>query len=226
MRHTTICNIRFADSKPIFTGYITITEFSAETKKSTKANCGQWRSNITTAPGNTRRTQKVFPTINNLFIKKKAQEAKFSNGFRWVRYRWAHKYGYFVKRPSKHRFMQNSITGSTHKFKWRTSTWVPTYCCQWIIRSTYCNCRELQLNAFRWYYIQRKIYSLDKHYKSYDRSFNPTTQQYNTRYASENPKVSFLFNAIEKWRSEILKCLHILSPLEAILQPAKRTSFW
>ena len=34
--------------------------------------------------------------------------------------------------------------------------------------------------------------------KPFDRSLIPTTQQYHTRYASRNPKLSVLFNAIEK----------------------------
>ena len=44
----------------------------------------------------------------------------------------------------------------------------------------------------------REFHSYDKTHKPFDRSLIPTTQQYHTRYASRNPELSLLFNAIEK----------------------------
>ena len=59
---------------------------------------------------------------------------------------------------------------------------------------------ELQFEVgdftFREIYIHNHSY--DKSHKPFDWSLIPTTQQYHTRYASRNPELSLLFNAIEK----------------------------
>ena len=104
----------------------------------------------------------------------------------------------------KAEFWQNSITGSTYNINWKPTTWVPNYGRQWTVRSTYCNSRTAIRS--RWHYIQGKVYSHDKPHKPFDRSLVPTTQQYHTWYASRNLEFSLLFNAIEKWRSDIPKC--------------------
>ena len=75
-------------------------------------------------------------------------------------------------------------------------TWVLVYHCQWTIRSTYCN--STLASRSRWLYLQIKTQSQDKPFKPFDWSSIPTTQHYNTRYASGNPKFSRRHNAIEK----------------------------
>ena len=88
--------------------------------------------------------------------------------------------------------------------KWRPSTWVPNYGCQWTVRSTYCN-SGIAIRS-RWHSVQGKIHSHENFYKPFDRSLIPTTQKYHTRYASGKLELSLLFNAIEKRRSDIPKC--------------------
>ena len=180
------------DSKATFTWYISLTKLSVDSTHPTKTKGSHWLPKITTAPGNTRWTHKVSPAIKKFAIKKSAK-CKILKWFHGVKNRWADRYEYSVKSHSGSRLTHNSITGSIYNIKRRPSNWVPTYVCEWTVRSTYCNSG----NAIRsrWHYVQRKIHSHDKPYKLFDRSLIPTTQQYNTRYASRDLEFSLLFNA-------------------------------
>ena len=131
-------------------------------------------------------------------------DTQFSNWFQVVKHWWPHTHGCFVKLYSGSSIMKKLNTGSTHNIKWTPPIRVPNYGCQWTITSTYCNNR-IGIRS-RWHYMNRKFRSHDKPYKLLDWSSFTTTQLYNTVWnASKILKFSVLFNAIEKWKSDIVK---------------------
>ena len=172
-----------------------------KTTKLSKANWSQWRPNLTIAPGKTKRTHKVSPTINKLTIEQYTPNAIFSDGLRGIKHRCPYRHGFFVKCHSGRRLAQRSDTGSTYITKLRLSAWVPNYDCQRTNRSTCCN-SWIAIQS-RWHYVQSKIYSLNKPHKPFHCFSIPTTQQSNTRYVTRNAEFSFLFNAILKRKSDI-----------------------